>query len=353
MMFTVDSDTGDAIVGWVVPDNPNETPTLTVYLPDRDPIDIVATIARPDILDLGMHNTGMVGFLVGESLIPTLRDEIGLELRDTLSKTLIYKRFNPDRHLVKKLMYFDASVVPQRKCYRHINSNFAMNFNVAHSYPYETLDVIMRIYYSKSIFVAGRPYYLRYANSLKDKNFCVIALLRNPFEDLAERLLFLNLLARSRDAGELSAYAAGLMPLTDFASAFPFNDARGMDRAFRQAPKEIRNLLNDPLTRMLACNIDEPPKRNHVTLALDNLAGMNAVGTHDRFPDFKLMVAGVVGADIFQDSAPETFQTVKDLAGSLAKLGSVQNLLENDLALYSYVSEALENGLAATADAPA
>ncbi len=345
MRFHIDHDSGEIIAGWFVPDNPNATARIEVRLPGSDPVEFSAQIHRPDIVDLGMHNTGVVGFYVNETEVPGLTSAVGVELRDATSHTLFYKRLDPALHVQKRLMLFDASVVPQRKLLEQMKNRFAMPFSAVEGFPYETMASIVNIHYSPSLLLAGRPMFMRHANHLKEREFLVAALLRDPFEELAERLLFLNLVSKSSNAASLIPFATGLTPLIDLARDFPFADERAMDRILRDMETNQSDSVRDPLTRMLACQLDEKPSRNHVTQALENLAGMDVVGTRGRFDEFRGMIAAILGSDAFGGARPETSQVVLDLTRRLAGLRIVRDLLENDLALFSYAEEAVDIGL--------
>ena len=347
MIFTIDFDQGDSIIGWLIPNNPDQASRIRVVLPGEHLIEVPATIVRQDLVDMGLHNNGMVGFKIDGGQIPNLVGEFELEIRDADTDILIYRRFNPAIHLAKKFAYFDFGIIPQRKIFNRIKTRFAMNYGNIGSYPFETIEFIIRINYSSSLLLSGRPSFMRHAGTLKEREFVLAALLRSPFEEMAERLLFLSLLARSNEPEKFELYTHGLQSLIPLAREFPFNDPSAMEKAIRQLTSEQRHLLRDPVTRTIACAPDETPKRNHVTQALDNFAGMDVVGTFDRFGDFKSMTADFLGLDVFGDVVPEKFPMVGIVADQLARLGTVQEMLENDLALYSFVEQALDAGLGA------
>ncbi len=99
------------------------------------------------------------------------------------------------------------------------------------------------------------------------------------------------------------------------------------------------------MTRVFGCNVDEFPERRHVAIALENLATMDVVGTRAGFNAFRHLLNGILGANIFGETAPIDFASIQTLATSLSRIGIVVDLLDHDLALYSYVDGAVKVGL--------
>jgi hypothetical protein len=113
--------------------------------------------------------------------------------------------------------------------------------------------------------------------------------------------------------------------LVDFARELQLSDEKGMDAKFRAMPREQRLATSNPMTRVFACGIDEQPEHRHVTTALDNLGGMDAVGMRSRFADFRVVLADVLGADIFGQDDLEAFNKVNEAREILARIGIVSD----------------------------
>lgn len=353
MRFIIDQDTGDRIVGWLAPDNPNDRSRVRVNVKDRAPVEVEATIMRPDIVALSLHATGMCGFQIDDSMIPGIARCADLEIRDAVTDLLMHRRFDSARHINRKLMFLDASVMPPRKAIDSMRAYFATPYTEVESLTYETLYSMVYQHQSQSLLFAGRPYFMRQITGLKERNFIVAAMLRDPFEDLAERLLFFNFLSRSRNPASVMGYATGLHNLVEFARDLNFEDMKSLAQAIRRATPEQKAAMRDPMTRMLACEPEESAKRHHVTQALDNLSSIDAVGTRERFEEFRGILQDILGVDIFGGASIEPSPLVARLAQNLSRIGVVQYLLEQDLALYSYAAEAFDIGYATAAAAQA
>ena len=341
MFFNIDADQGSSIIGWLAPDNPSAIPHIGIIVPGRDEIQIEATIQRTDIRDLGLHSTGRVGFVVDASLVPDIETVDDIELVDADTRVPMYRRFQIDRHIERKLFIFDCSVMPQRRIMHNVTQHFALNYLMSERYALETMIVLINNHFSKSIFFSDCPNFNRYAGFLESGGYLRAAILRQPFEELAERLLFLKLLGKS-DASHLApTYTAGIAPLVDFARDLPFDDPKLLLSAFRQISDEQRQAIASPMVRMLGCGVDEPPAHRHVSFALEHLASMDVVGTRARYEEFYAIMTQYLGVNIFGEEKPAIFETVDVLAQTLSRIGMVVDLLEHDLALYEYADAAL------------
>lgn len=347
MRFYIDRDDGHEIAGWLAPDNPNETPVVRAVLPDGTEHLISATVVRSDIRELGLHNSGQVGFVIDETIIAGLSTLDGVELYDDASDTLIYKRYRITRNQQKRLMFYDGSVFPQRHMIARIQPFFATSYDLVERMSYDTLANVLSSPYLASNVCIGRPLYLRYAYNLREANYIIAALLRDPYQDLAERLLFLNLLSRSETAPALMRYVEQYEILLPVVANLPSQDERTLRHSMRSLSLEQRRILSNPYTRMFGCNVGEEPNFRAVSVALETLASFDVVGTRDRFPAFAQLFNAFLEAPILSpQEPPEQYNAVDDLAVRLSRISAVTRMLEHDLALYSYVVEAVENGFA-------
>lgn len=340
MFFNIDNDDGRSICGWLVLDNPAVTPSLIVAVPGRSDLLVQADILRADVRDLGIHSTGMVGFCIDEGTVPGLSALEDVALLEAETSLLIFRRSNPD-HIGKKIFFFDSGVLPQNNLIRAFERHFTMVYSGSEKYSLETMLVLIANHSAQSIALHGRSNYNRYSSALNNAGFMRMALLREPFEEMAERILYFKVLGRMRAASSLAPDLAHLGPLIDFAIDVPLDDPKSILGAFRRLDPDLRDRLANPMTRLFGCNIDEHPQRRNVSVALENLAGMDAVGTKDGFGLFRDLVAGYLGRDILADAAPHQIELATMLGRALGEIGLVADLLAYDLDLYQFASEAI------------
>ncbi len=344
MRFSIDIDSGDAISGWLAPDNPSVSPRIAVVVPGRKELEIDGVVIRQDVVDAGYHLTGACGFLITADMVPDLPRLMDVEILEAETRLPIYRRFAPGRDLRKKLFLFDCSVLPQRRLLDRIAGRFSLTYCNTERNGAETIVACIVNHAAQSAFFCGRSHVLRYDEVLTDQGFLRAAILRDPFEELAERLYFLNYLAQ--EGGDASAYYShGLRSLLGFASDLPFKDPRGVAVAFRGASETQRRELMSPMTKLFGCDVDEPPRHTNVTRALQKLAGFDVVGMRENFPTFRDLLAGALGEDLIDDEEPVSYPAIRSLADMLAGIGMVNDLLAEDLALYAYVTDAIEEGL--------
>ena len=351
MLFHIDADEGSQIIGWIMPDNPSIEPTVIVVLPDGKELTVPATIAKPEIVatlqtEFGFyHTTGVIGFVVDQTIVPNLAEIQEIELLDGQSRILLYRRFQITRHVQKKLCYFDVSLMPQRRILQNLSGRFTLVYHYAQRFPMETMLMLINNQGAKSELITGRPNFSRQIGLLRNAEFILAALLRDPYEELAERLIFVDLLAKSKASHLLSQFVSDVPALVDFARELPFGDPKALTAKFRTATPEQREAIMSPMTRVFGCGIGEIPEHRHVSAALDNLGTMNVVGTRARFADFRAILANILEVDVIGEAEIEMFDKVKELRNTLAQIGIVSDLLESDLTLYSYASEAIKAGL--------
>ena len=345
MRFYVDFDAGSSIEGWLAPDNPGVTPRIRISAPDFDVVEISCSRMRHDIKDAGLHGTGQVGFFLDDSIVPDLAHQMEIEIVDAATGMQIYRRNDVDRNIQRKVVYVDSSMMPQNKVLRQINSAFAMNYNFVEKHPFDTMACLINSIYMHSLVLTGRPYLARYAPHFKDTGFFTSVLLNHPLEELAERILFVQLLAKSNAAHLLATFTTGVEALVPFIQSLDLENDKALALAFRNVKDETRAALSNPMTRIMGCNANEQAERRHLNLALDNLSGVDIVGLRSEFETFREILSALLGRDIVGDGHIGVSPAVEALAARLSRIGSVKNLLEFDLALYSYAEDAIRDGL--------
>ncbi len=345
MFFHIDYDKGGAISGWLAPDNPTAVPKILVRRPGEEDIEIMATVERPDVRNLGVHVTGLVGFVIDDAIVKGLPGVEDIELLEADTGILIYRRFKEGKHIERKFFLFDSSIRPIEKLGGRSRNLFTLTYPSTERYGFETMLVLINNNFNKSIFMSGRSSYPRYSHFLANAQFTTAALLNDPFEELAQRLVILSLIQKSDSTHMLPLLFSGLTALTKFARDLPIEDTKGMLAKFRNVTDEEREALMSPMTRMFGCIPGETPERRHVTAALENLASMDLVGARSRFRDFSALLAGILGHDLAGDYEPVVHPSISALADRLSRISLVADFLEDDLALYSFAEESIVSAL--------
>lgn len=345
MHFFIDQDSGSSISGWVVPDNPSDVPEFIVRVPGRVDMPISANVLRTDLRDLGLHSTGLAGFHIDEHHVGDLSEIADVAILDAGTGIPLYRRPDPKQHLEKKLLLIDVSIFPQIRIIRRIMSFFALAYPAVDRLPIETISALIVNKAASSIFITGQPNWMRHGSLAREREYVTSALLRDPFEDLAERLLFIAHLAKQPGRKASNYSFERYQDALELIAEMDFSDRRSVLAGFRKMAPEQRRLFRSPMTSVFGGTPDSDLQRRNVSVALDNLAQFDVVGVRPLFDDFSSMVDESLGSTLMQGSELESLPGTAELAAILAELGLVADLLDEDIALYSFVCEAVETGL--------
>ena len=348
MQFSIDISSQSQVAGWVVLENPGDTPTFLIEIPDRPVIELPANILRMDLKELGYHATGQAGFQIDQNIIEDIETIPQFVIREKTTKIEVYRRYPTSDYINKKLFLYIFSVLHKMNILKRITKEFASCYNNIEKFPFETTCAILGSTTFESLACIGHPSFKRYAAALEQNDFFRAVLLNDPLHDLAEKLLLLRLIARSKNRAILEGHLTGYLPLMSFAEELDFNDRRALRSAFRNLAPEQRDAISNPMVKIFACDVDEVPQRRHVGLALEYLASMDIVGTTSNINIFHSMFNQLLKTDVMPTikAQPELeLEGTKELAFKLSRISTVTKLIEHDLALYSYVEDAIQEGL--------
>jgi hypothetical protein len=348
MKFLIDSDTGDVIDGWIALDNPRTVPRARIEYGHGGLIELSANFERQDVVDLGWALTPHVGFRIDNAVVPDLESQRMLTIREANSLFPIYRRvIEPDHVNRRVLILDDGSMLPGR-----LKAAFAKNFSMSHTFvdrfPFETTDWILKGF-CPSIVVSGKLNYSQNINEIKYRDFFCAALLRNPFEAFAEKILVLRSVSKYSDADLLRnfPYTPSLFPAVDTVRRLAFDNDADLVRSAERLIDAHFELLMDPMTRSITRVANDAATRLDVTNALTIMSTFDLVGLRERLGTFIEMLNELLGREICEAVDVTTPQAVAELSARLSKSPRVGKLLDNDLALYSYAEEAVRSGAAA------
>ncbi|MGH6841403.1 MAG: hypothetical protein ACREDV_04825, partial [Methylocella sp.] len=343
MLFSIDEDTGSRIVGWVMPDNPATTPKIVIHLDPEHHVAIDAFVVRPLLREQGLHNTGVCGFVVNENNCPGVTAAGHLEIKDAENHILIYRR-RDDSHLVdQKFLLLETQLFRSQSLDDALLARFHMSYKSLELLPEETTRSIFAISFTNSLFASGRILWRVWEPIVRDRNFKAGIVLRDPFEELSERLLILKWASL---AGANSAAAVLGQTVQLCAKAFcnvDLNDLSALRELLSHPSDELRAVLYNPFVYQLAApNAFDPPRPPETAAALDSLAEMDAVGLRDDAGAFLRLVAAVLDLpDQLPSVSPRPSETVIGLADKLRDMGPARALIEKDLEVYSEVARVL------------
>jgi hypothetical protein len=340
MLFNLEQDGGDKIVGYCVPDGFSARPRLRVCVGGTAVARFEANEERSALVAAGRHETGLCGFTIDESKVPGLRQIADLAIYDDETELLIYRRPRAE-FLRRKIVRLETHLFPLWRLDDALKGRFQHHVRGAEALGRETVTQLFLLNQVESSYASGRILYRNYAIYL-DAGFEVFAILQEPFAELAERLLVLAKVKRAELAILGQRDATFFEPAIEYAAALPFDDEKSLKRELRAMPREIAALLANPFTRQLTtATPDEMPSGGAVAMVLDTLSTFQLVGLRHE-PEIAaaalaelLKIDGAVALPI-----PGVFSTVPPLARTLRECGVIEALLEKDLEVYHHLSEA-------------
>lgn len=334
MLFHME-ESGGSISGWVCPDNPSTVPCIQIIRPDGTIAELETNDFRPDVKDRGHHHTGRVGFKIDATVFPDLASMIDrIQIRDLHTGVLLYRAYDSENHISGKIFRFELQAMP----YAHIEAiwdrNFALYYNAVERYPFDTMFGVLNNPAARSIALSGRPSLHRYEHFFREREYKIISLLRDPFEEMAERLLFIRYALAPQSPKAFDAHLTGLHVLGPAVRKMNLDDLKSVDAMVSSLTSKQRAALTNPLVKALACQVDEVPRKHHVEVALTKLASMDLVGVRPYFTQFADALAKLLGRDLLAGAAPKGISWTERLAEKLAGMKAARSLVALDLQVY-------------------
>jgi hypothetical protein len=344
MLFNIEKDEGSRIVGYLVPDSFSISPSLRIVDGGRELLILPCREERAALVFAGRHSTGQCGFTIDETMIADLSRREALELYEKETNILIYRR--RPQAIQKRIFRLETHLVPLWMFDDSLDSHFQHYHKGIERHGRETATQLFMLNESTSLYLSGRLLFKTYENYINETFHCV-ALLRDPFMELAERLLALKLVRRwpegsqLLDARDMLSYA----PAIDFAEAMG-SDERQIHRAFATMSKAaIANFAN-PVTRQLAARTpEEAPTKGVVATALETLSTFAIVGLREGKELFLAQFANLLGISEESLPIPPEFNQTSKLCELLKRVPEVELLIEQDLEVYHSVKSAIETAL--------
>lgn len=342
MLFNIETDGGDRIVGYVVPDNFTASPRLRVMEAGVALAMIDCHEPRAALVAAGRHATGLCGFTLDSRTIPNLAARQALEIYDEESGLLIYRRKSPGEALRKKIFRCETHLFPLWSLDGAAEHRFQFFHKGVERYGKETATQIFMLEHSQSMYVSGRLHYRLFEGYLQDVFDCVIVF-HDPYIELAERLLTLKVIPNFGDdllgARDTLAYA----PAIAFAQTLR-HDEKTLRKAFAAMPRAAIPLLADPLTRQFSVHsLTDPTPKGAVANTLRALSHFKIVGARDRQDLFLEEFERLMTAPPESLPTPGTLGSVQAFADLLRAIPEVSLLLEKDLEVHHTVLSILDN----------
>ncbi len=341
MFFSIEYDNGNTLAGYVVADGVSGSVDLVLRANGKDIYEFTATEMRESLVHAGRHSTGACGFHISDQHVSGLADVQELEIRKRDDNMLIYRRNLPE-FTQKKILRLETQMIPQWRLDRYFEDKFQYYMNNIENLGRETTTQLFLLLGVSSQFISGRILFRNYAHYIEDKFEC-IALIQDPYEELAERLFVFHQL-RTASLPHLAAReGTSFAPAIEFVENIKLNDEKSIITSFKSMPDDVAALLADPLVRQLTtATPGEAIARNGTAAALDVLSTFAVIGLRDDSETYLEACAELIGVNYSELPPVPKFMQVKQLADILRISKQAGFLIEKDRELYQLVSSAFK-----------
>jgi hypothetical protein len=341
VLFNIEDDFGDCLVGYLVPDGFSSVPSIRVS-GDGEVLAVVqANEDRPALAAASRHETGRCGFRIDATQVPGLGRFADLELRDEETGILIYRR-PPAAAVPRHVFRLETHLFPHWRLDDALRPYFQYHLRGAELFGRETVTQLFLLNKIDSSYVSGRILYKNYAYFIENGGHSVYTIVQDPYHELAERLLVFSKIAQvgSRHFGDRDSrrFASAIA----FCETLSFADAKKLKHELRRMPSEVAAVFSNPLVRQLtATTPDEMPPGGAVAASLDLLASFALIGLRSEADVLYEGLAELLAIDPMVMPPLPQFASVPRLAAMLKESGVVDVLLEKDAELFYYLEEAI------------
>lgn len=343
MLFNIETDAGDRLTGYLVPDSFEEVPEIALYADGRLRWQGAATVAHPALVDAGRHRTGLCGFAIGGDEVPDLADFGDAEIRCAETGLVIYRRGAGRARVDRRLFRLETGTLPMRRFDGLMGRLFQAHYAGIERFGAETVSQLFMLNAQPSLYISGRIAVVPHARLLEG-GIDLAVQLADPYEDLADRIWVL-----SGAGGRLTQYldrreVAALAPALEVVDGIDPRRPRAIRDVFRRLDPDAALALSNPLTRQMACS--DPSAEaggGAVSAALRALAGFSVVAIREAVGAFEDAVADRLGLEGLLPARDPEPPLRGRLADQLAGIDTVEALLEADLEIYASVSNVFED----------
>jgi len=338
MIFNIFEDCGNRVRGTVIPDNYSGICQIRVSAGDREIAVFPTNEFNPGALAQGLHETGFVDFTITEDSLPGLSALADLQIHEAGTGFLLYRRFRPSM-LTGKYLRLETHLLPLWRFDDAVEPRFQQHYRGVERLGFYGSRQIFHLSQG-SIYASGR---LQIKNFMfcVDNGFKFLAVLHEPYEELAERVLVLKSIKNVGMDFLAEREALHLRKAVEYAAALPITSEKALQKALEQMPAELLLALANPVVRQFSTfQLEEPPPKNGVAQALDILAQSAVIGLRSEPELFAHSLGALLNVSPSSLPIPPRSPKVVELAEMFRRWRFLEVILEKDLELYSVVADA-------------
>lgn len=340
MLFGLEYDQGHSVGGYLVPDGHSETAAIAVLDGEEFLCVVPCTGVRDALKAIGRHETGIVEFLIDESIVNDLRFRQNLILRDAKNGILIYRRLPYLPPVSLKVMRLETHIIPALALDRQVANNFHYYQNGLDRFGHESIQQAFHSGIVSSVYLSGRIM-LRNYEEFFDKGYLFAGFFYDPYYEMATRIYVFNRMHEVKSSAISARERMLFGPAVSYFSGINLAAHNDLQRLFRKMPPRVQTTLRSPYVRQLACSRpEEMPDRRSIASAMDILSRFHAVGHAADIISYLKAFGRITGADPDLLKAPSLHSPIEALARELRNTPAAERLLEEDLIFDHYLRKA-------------
>lgn len=340
MLFNVEFDDARTIGAWLVPDRPDVVPRVRVFVGEGQAASIVvsANQLREEVRAAGVHESGLCGFLIDESVVPNIETARGLSIRDFETGLLLYKRSGGRQFITGRHFRLETRLLPRSRVDAALQPYFHMNYSGLEQLPAQTARSVLSIPYTLSLSASGRVPIHAIDDVLGHMGFKTSILVSDPYREIFARILLIQKAEEGARVDDLAPRGV-LDRIQTALRHIQGRDLAAVDEALRQLDPEAVAYLSDPLTRQLVdSSPGQPLPRGAAQEAALRLAEFDVLGL-DTDPGEYFELIGAVFNSAIKLNAAIGKSPDPALSEQLRALPSFRRLARFDGPLYDMLVE--------------
>lgn len=346
MLFNIQRDRGDLVEGYLIPDGFSDIPVVLVSDDEGYIAEIECDQLHSAVVASGRHNTGLVGFKLTNQNVPGLKERSTLVLQDAKTGLLIYRRPLPSRQIKRKILRIETQLVPHAALDREMKNHFQYVLPSIERYGYETTLQVFLLDKLDSIYLSGRLQ-VRNHQDFFDKGFAGVALLTDPYYEMAVRLATLKLCSTTKPPFLGERDLMSLSPAITYFSDLNLKDTDAIAKSLKKAPPRVRMALMSPTTRQFACaDPEQPSTRRDIAVVTDIISRFEVIGHINDTLSFASSLGELLDIDMDRIPILQRSDVINRMAAQLRTLAIAESYLEDDLILDYYVRKAIDDAAA-------
>lgn len=339
MLFSVEYDNGSTLSFYVIPDAAGTAPSVRLRSGGTDLAVVTANNVRPEILASGRHATGQCGFMIDDGIVANLASYPDLEVVEAKSGLRVYRRRLPT-HLESKVFRLETHLMTLRNVDDAFRDRFQFWYAGVDRHGSETARQVFHIHEMTSAYISGRILLSTVQLDLT-KGYRSIAMLRDPYNELAERLIILKNIGTRAEELLGARDALTYEPVIEALGEVETFDRQSLRRFFRRAEKPVLSVLSNPLVRQLTCNtFEETPAKGRMGNALEMLAQFEVLGLRSDAATFASALAETFDVDRAKVPVAGEPASVVELGAVLRDSREAEAIIDLDLELYDHTLRA-------------